>query len=263
MRTPGYISPDTFQDTPRPVVVVANDYPQNFVIAPHRHKRAQLLYPSTGVMTVGTRHGTWVVPPLRGVWIPAATDHEVRMMGNVSMRSVNVASRAAQHLPRECCVVTVSPLLRELILRAAELPRLYDEHGRDARIMQLILDEIRALPVLPLHLPTPAHRRLAPICEAIRAEPGAEHSLEKWAKRNAVSTRTLARLFREHTGMTFSAWRQQARLFDALTRLASDEPTKRVALELGYASPSAFGAMFKRAFGTTPGRYFGKKPDTG
>jgi AraC-like DNA-binding protein len=258
MPSPGFISPDDYENTPRSVVVVANDYPHNHVIAPHRHRRAQLLYPSTGVMTVGTQHGTWVVPPLRAVWIPAHTNHEVLIMGGVSMRSVNVDPRATGNLPQQCCVVGVSPLLRELILRAAELPRLYDERGADARVIQLILDEIRALPVLPLHLPTPAHRRLAPICEAIRAEPGAEHSLEDWARQSAASTRTLARLFRRHTGMTFSAWRQQARLFAALTRLASGQAVTQVALELGYASPSAFGVMFRRAFGTTPGRYFRK-----
>lgn len=259
MPFPGYLSPDSYQDTPRPVVVIANDYPPNFEIAPHRHRRAQLLYPSSGVMTVRTQHGTWVVPPLRAVWIPVGVEHQVLTMGRVAMRSVNVASRAARRLPHECCVVGVPPLLRELILRAAQLPRLYDERGTDARVMQLILDEIRALPVLPLHLPAPAHRRLALICDGIRREPGTDDSLSDWARRTGSSTRTLARLFRAHTGMTFSAWRQQARLFDALTRLAAGEPVTRVALDLGYASPSAFGAMFRRAFGTTPSRYFGKE----
>ncbi|MBM3359184.1 MAG: helix-turn-helix transcriptional regulator [Betaproteobacteria bacterium] len=252
-----YISPDIFANAPRPVVVIANDYPDGFLIPSHRHRRAQLLYPSTGVITVTTRDGSWIVPPLRAVWIPAGIHHEVRAVGRVSMRSVNITARAARSLPRKCCAVGVSPLLRELILRAAGLPLLYEEHSGAGRMMRLVLDEIHALPVLPLHLPAPEHPRLKIICDAIVARPDLEHTIEDWARRIGASPRTVARLFRSHTGMSFSAWRQQARLLEALKRLAAGEPVTSVALDLGYASPSAFISMFRRAFGNTPGRYFG------
>ncbi len=251
-----YISPDIFQDAPRPVVVIANDYADGHVIARHRHKRAQLLYPSSGVITVTSRYGSWVVPPLRAAWVPPATDHEVRITGEVSMRSVNIAAAAARGLPRQCCVVSVSALLRELILRAAQLPMLYDERGSAGRIIRLLLDEIHAPPVLPLHLPAPGHPRLKPVCDAILREPELEHSLEGWSRRIGASSRTVARLFRRETGMSFSAWRQQARLLEALKRLAAGRPVTSVALDMGYASPSAFISMFRRVFGTTPGRYF-------
>jgi len=250
------VSPDAYRNVRRPVVVVSNDYPENFVIRRHRHLRAQLLYPSTGVMTVTTRRGAWVVPPLRAVWIPADTDHSVATAGRVKMKSVNVAPHTARSLPHECCAVSVSPLLRELILRACGLPLLYDRQAAAGRIMQLILDEIRALQALPLHLPMPSHPRVKAICDAILRDPGEPHALAAWAHRVSASTRTVARLFSAHTGMTFSAWRQQARLLAALTRLASGQAVTRVALELGYDSPSAFVSMFRRSFGTTPGRYF-------
>lgn len=252
----GLVSPDQFQRLPRAVVVIANDYPDRHVISRHSHRRAQLLYPSSGVMTVRTQYGTWVVPPLRAVWVPTGTDHEVATLGRVSMRSVNVAPRAAAKLPKQCCVVSVSALLRELIMRAATFPRLYDERGTQGRVVKLILDEISALPVLPLHLPMPAHPRLAGICNAIMREPGSRASLDDWARRINASSRTLERLFQRETGMTFTAWRQQARLHAALSRLAAGEPVKRLALELGYASPAAFTGMFRRAFGTTPKQYF-------
>jgi AraC-like DNA-binding protein len=251
-----YISPDIFQDAPRPVVVIANEYLDGHHIARHRHKRAQLLYPSSGVITVASQQGTWVVPPLRAAWVPAGTDHEVRVWGPVSMRSVNIAAGAARRLPRQCSVVSVSSLLRELVLRAAQLPMLYDQRGSAGRIMQLLLDEIHALPELPLHLPVPEHPRLKPVCDAILRQPGLDHALAAWSGRVGASSRTVARLFRRETGMSFSAWRQQARLLEALKQLAAGQPVTGVALDMGYASPSAFISMFKRAFGTTPSRYF-------
>jgi AraC-like DNA-binding protein len=42
----------------------------------------------------------------------------------------------------------------------------------------------------------------------------------------------------------------------ALELLAAGMPVTAVALELGYGNLSAFIAMFRREFGTTPGRYF-------
>jgi AraC-like DNA-binding protein len=122
--------------------------------------------------------------------------------------------------------------------------------------MQVILDQIDALAVAPLHLPMSSHARLAPILEWLLAHPEDDNGLEDWGRRVGASARTLARLFERETGMSFRAWRQQARLLAALTRLAADEPVTSVAFDLGYDSLSAFIAMFRRATGTTPGRYF-------
>ena len=79
------------------------------------------------------------------------------------------------------------------------------------------------------------------------------------AKQVAASPRTLERLFQKETGMTFGRWRQQLRLLHALRLLAAGRPVSAIALEVGYDSPSAFIAMFKRTLGTTPYRYFESK----
>ncbi|HGE6737075.1 TPA: helix-turn-helix domain-containing protein [Serratia marcescens] len=42
----------------------------------------------------------------------------------------------------------------------------------------------------------------------------------------------------------------------ALPRLAAGEPVTTVALEMGYETPGAFSAIFKRLLGTLPSRYF-------
>jgi AraC-like DNA-binding protein len=174
----------------------------------------------------------------------------------VAMRTLYVRADVAETLPRQCCVIAVSPLLRELILRAVELPLLYDERGPEARVMSLILDEIRALPALPLHLPWPADPRLKRLCAAIQEDPASERTLEHWADTVGASSRTLARLFRKETGMSFGEWRQQVRLVDALGRLATGQKVTAVAMDLGYQSPSAFTSMFRRALGEPPTRYF-------
>ena len=41
----------------------------------------------------------------------------------------------------------------------------------------------------------------------------------------------------------------------ALDLISRGRPCGAVAAELGYASPAAFSAMFKRAFGVPPGRF--------
>lgn len=249
-------NPDDYQDVPRPVAVMAKDNPDGFVTMWHRHKRAQLIYASSGVLVVTTYQGSWVIPPQRAVWVPSGVEHKTRTVGRVAMRTVYVAPEAARRLPRRCCVVTVSSLLRELILRAVTMPLTYDENGPAGRIMQMILDEIRVFLGLPLHLPMPSDPRLTDICAGLLRDPRRHDSLVAWARRVGTSRRTVERLFCQQTGMTFSEWRQQARLHAALTRLAAGESIKRTAFASGYTSQSAFTHMFRRTFGTTPSRYF-------
>jgi AraC-like DNA-binding protein len=245
-----------FQEVPRPVAAMAKDYPPGWVQPWHRHRRAQLLYASHGVMNVSTPLGTWVVPADRALWIPGGIEHEILMSGRVHMRTLYVEPDAAPGLPDRCCAVSVSGLLRELILRAVAMPVDYDEAGPDGRVARLILDELRVLPTLPLHLPSPRDPRLVRLCAAITAAPADGRTLAQWAREVGASPRTLARLFVAETGLTFGDWRARARLLAALPRLAAGEKVTSIALDLGYDSPSAFISMFKRALGSTPSSYF-------
>ncbi|MCW5893053.1 MAG: helix-turn-helix transcriptional regulator [bacterium] len=244
-----------------PVVGLAERYAAGATIPRHRHPVGQLVFAASGVMTVGTPAGTWVVPPLRAVWLPPRTVHGIRMIGTVAVRMVYVAPSHAGGLPGAPCVVQVSPLLRECILRLMELPASRPADGPAARLVAVLLDEIRAAPVSPLHLPRPADPRARRLVRALEADPSDRRPLAAWARTTGASTRTLARLFQRETGLGFRAWRQQLRLLRGLERLAAGEPVTRVALDVGYDSPSAFVAAFRRALGTSPGRYFaGRAP---
>lgn len=97
------------------------------------------------------------------------------------MRTLFIWPEAAPRLGSICQVVDVPPLLRELILRAIELPRLYGEDGADGRLMRVTLDQIEALEVAPLHLPMSTHARLAPVLDALLRHPEDRRGLDDWA----------------------------------------------------------------------------------
>jgi AraC-like DNA-binding protein len=174
----------------------------------------------------------------------------------VKIRTVFVDPNAASHLPRASCVIAVSPLLRELIVAAVGIPLDYLPDTRDERLMRLLLDELRELDVLPLHLPMPRDARLRRICKALVARPDDASTADQWARRLRVTSKTIHRLFAKETGMTFGEWRQQARLLFALERLARGERIVDVALDSGYASQSAFTAMFRKHFGVPPNAFY-------
>lgn len=239
-----------------PVAGKAIDYPSGHRVPLHRHPTAQLLHAVQGVMVVSTGAGQWVVPPTRGLWMPAGEVHRLRMVGDVQVRTVYIRPDARPNLPAECQVVGISPLLRELILAAIEVPRPYADDTRDSRLMALLLDEVALLPSLPLRLPQPADPDLLTLCQSLSEAPDDRSTLGNWADQLGVNAKTLQRRFVRQTGMTFGQWRQQARLLIALEQLASGSKVVDVALNLGYSSPSAFATLFKRQFGVSPSTYF-------
>ncbi|VTU16395.1 AraC family transcriptional regulator [Variovorax sp. PBL-E5] len=252
--TPHFLA--EFRRSGMPVTSRAIDYPAGHVIDSHAHAENQLIYAVHGVMMVAAEGGQWIVPPTRGIWMPAELTHRIRCIGVVHMRSIYVRPDAAPQLPRRSQAVGISPLLRELILAATEVEQPYADNSRAGRLMRLLLDELQALPVLPLHLPQPADPRLRRICARLLERPGDVSTLSHWARLLAVDVKTIQRLFTRETGMTFGQWRQQARLLRALERLATGEKVVDIALALGYDSPSAFATMFKRQFGQTPSAFF-------
>jgi AraC-like DNA-binding protein len=254
-QAPRSTNPADYQHVPRAVVAMPKDFAPGFAIAPHSHKRAQLIYATAGTMRVATDDGVWMVPPQRALWMPGGVRHWIVMLGEVTMRTLYLWPDAAAFMPASCHVVPVSPLLRELIVRATELPVHYDEGGPAGHVVALILDELRGLQSLPLQLPMPRDARLRSLCLALLEAPGDQRPLAAWAKSVNASSRTLARRFQSETGLSFGAWRQQARVLEAMGRLGSGAPVTQVALDLGYESVSAFSAMFRRAAGTSPSHY--------
>ena len=246
---------DDYQDVPRPVAAMARDLPPAFEIAWHSHPRFQLIYAVRGVMTVDTREATRVVPPQRAVWMPPQTAHRIKTSSEVHMRTLYILADAAARMPSSCEVFEVTPLLRELILRATEIPVEYDQRGPAGRVIRLLLDELAELQRLPYNLPMPKNRPLSALCARLLEAPSDTATLAQLALDEGTSARTLARHFRRDTGMSFAKWRRRARLLRALGWIAEGRPILEVAMELGYESPSAFSAMFRRELGAPPSRF--------
>ena len=246
---------DDYQHVPRAVAAMPKDFGAGFRIEPHSHARAQLIYATAGTLRVATRDDMWVVPPQRALWMPAGVGHSIVMASDVTMRTLYLRDDAAAFMPAACRVLSMTPLLRELIVRATELPVQYDENGPAGHVVALILSELKGLQSLPLQLPMPRDPRLNQLCNALLDAPGDQRPLEAWAETINVSARTLARRFQFETGLRFGAWRQQARVLEAMGRLGSGAPVTQVALDLGYDSVSAFSAMFRRASGGSPRQY--------
>lgn len=236
----------------RPVAALADDFVAGCVIPAHVHRRAQLIYAVRGTMAVQAAGSLWMLPPSHALWVPAGVAHEIRMTGPVQMRTLYVQPRAARAVRNACHVLFVSALLRELIVRAMQIPLRYDERGADARVMRLILDEIAALPPQPLGLRMPRDPRLARLCELVLRDLSAAGCIAQLGAKVGLSERSVVRLFPQETGMSFGRWHNQARLLRAFELFEGGQPVTRVALELGYSSPGAFAKMFRRTLGKAP-----------
>jgi len=175
------VDPNDFDDVPRPVVAVKNEFPPSHELAPHTHRRNQLLYAASGVIVASTPDGAWVAPPERAVWIPIGTVHAVRMVGAVSTRSVSVDASVSGALGDKCRVLGVSPLLRSLLVEACELPREYDLQGRDGQLMALLVSELARAPVIPLSVPFPTTPMIARKCHAFLESPAPHDTIEQWS----------------------------------------------------------------------------------
>jgi AraC-like DNA-binding protein len=192
------------------------------------------------------------VPPGTGLWVPADTLHAVRMDGAVQMRALFLRADAAASGPLVTTVIAVSPLLRELILTVCGEPVVWDAHGPIRLVAELVLHEIGRAGTRTLSLPACRDPRLVRVAEALLANPADPRDLDGYAAVAGASVRTLVRLFRAETGMSFQQWRRQLRMTEALSQIAQGVAPSRVAAAVGYASVPAFGAAFRETFGTTP-----------
>ncbi len=241
-----------------PVTGMATDYAAGHLTPRHSHPHAQLIYAVQGVTVVSTADGQWVLPPTRGMWVPPDVLHETRMVTAVQMRTVYIRPDAVEGLPAVCSVIAISGLLRELLLAAVTIATPYAADSRDARLMRLLLDEIRTVTTLGLHLQHPQDTGLKAISEAILRHPDDNATLQDWSQRLGLDAKTIQRRFARETGMSFGQWRQQARLLLALEQLAAGRKVVDVALDLGYSSASAFATMFRKQLGHSPASFFGK-----
>lgn len=241
---------------PRPVYGQAEALPNIALGYDHSHPWIQLSYASQGVLEVQTKAGRYLAPPQRAVWIPAGINHRVQCFGYTRIRSLYIEPSALSTPPTDTCVIQVSPLLRELIHAFSLFDSQYPEQGSEARLAQVLLDQLQHAPVSDSMLPLPHDPRALVIAEHLQQQPDCNQSLASWAENLNVSEKTLSRLFIQQTGLSFRLWRQRLRILYALPMLEQQHSVTDVALACGYESVSAFIHAFSRHFHCTPGEFF-------
>jgi AraC-like DNA-binding protein len=269
--TSSHITPvgdtDPFQPSrQRPVRVRARSLRADSHFEPHQHAWSQLAYCAAGIMQVTTEQHvgtgdevTFIVPPSRAVWIAPGARHAVHVLEQAEFRTLYIHASATPPGWSRCRVIVVSPLLRELV-QALDAPQPM-ARAREERLTNLALDEITHADIQALGVPLPhaqaGDKRLRVLCENVLRSPSQRATLAEWAAEVGASERTMARLFRDELGTSYQQWRQQAILAHALPMLARGVPVSHVAAASGYASDSAFTAMFKSAMGQPPSHFQG------
>jgi AraC-like DNA-binding protein len=240
-------------DLAAPVIAVRVDVIGTKAEVPdHSHRKGQLVFTLGGGVTCRVPSGLWMAPPHCGVWIPGGMAHSNLATANARIFFVYIEPGAVD-LPDRCCTLSISPLLRELIVDLSE--RAQDDAARDARLTNVLLNELPLMPVQQLHLPIASEPRLRRIAAELAENPADRSTLAEWANRVALSESSLARLVAKETGLTFGRWRQQLHLIVALRELAAGASVQQVSADLGYESVTAFITMFKKALGKPPAKY--------
>ncbi|WP_087487106.1 helix-turn-helix domain-containing protein [Tatumella citrea] len=231
-------------------------HPAGTFISLHQHPEGQLTFVTRGTSTIMTSEGWWLASPGQAIWIIPQCPHSASYSESSQVIQLMLPQSLAGGLPGDCKTLNVSSLLRELLLEALAFRRPGRDNSDISLVWQLILHQVTHAPeTLTLFIPQGQDRRLQQVTWHLKQDPGNEQTLPELAEQHGCSSRTLARLFRAETGMTFTRWRDHLRVITAVDRLSQGQPLHRVATELGYQSANSFSTMFSRLLGAPPGRY--------
>ncbi|MBA1154600.1 AraC family transcriptional regulator [Microvirga mediterraneensis] len=242
--------------TPQPITVRAQAIPARHSFPEHAHGWHQMVYAISGVLTVASEGHSFAISPEQAVWLPTGVRHRVGSLLGAEFRSLWIADEAGRGLPAAPTVFAVTPLLKALIVEAAEIAGAEDRDGYAGRVTDLIIDQLRRAQPLPGALAWPrAGSSLMALCEALYADPTDPRGPRMWGAELGMSERTLARRVEAELGMSLRSWRRRLRLFKAIELMGGGLDVTRTALELGYGSTSAFVYAFRTEMGCSPQAY--------
>jgi len=243
---------ETTREVPRPFLLATGVYePQQPVTwPPHRHAEHELVWSDRGVVTMVVDNREWTVMPGIGLWIPARMEHEGHARAHTAVRATYFAPASWTKVWDRPVVVTVNPAVRQLLVHLKHARMSAEQR---LRAQQVCVDMLEITESVQLDVPLPDDPRLAPLVEKVLRNPADDSSLELWAARLNMTSRTLTRIFAAEVAMSFARWRRLVRMRDALGQLVDGESLKVVARRVGYSSTSSFVAAFRKTVGCTPG----------
>ena len=125
---------------PQPMTVRVQSIPPRHYFPEHFHNWNQMVYAISGVLTVAAEGQSYVISPEQAVWLPTGHRHRVGTLLGAEFRSLWIANDAAKALPSVSTVFGVTPLLKALIIEAAQIEGDNDEDGYRERVTELIFD---------------------------------------------------------------------------------------------------------------------------
>ena len=248
-------SKESRQQLSKPITVISRSIGVNSIVDKHSHSWGQFVYAHKGVLVVTTAEERYIVPPEQGVWLLPEIEHEVTAITKVELTSFYFDNDLLDKLPPKCCVLKVNNFLKSLILEASYIANDYQWAGTDGRLLRLILDRLSLAPSVIFQLPYPKDPRLLTMLELIQRDPSHGYDLKQWGEIVGASARSLSRLFKSETGLSYRTWRQRLNIQIAISELSVGKSITSISLYLGYESPSAFIHMFKENTGMTPSFY--------
>lgn len=260
-KTPSFTPSDAARicNPEQPVLSHGVDLDAHAQVEPHQHPRGQLLWAAEGVLRVTSEEAVWIVPPSHAVWIPSGILHQVVTETAARMRNLYIDSSVpVRDDTHSCAILLLTPLMREIILRLTEEAR-FSSVASHIRLGLVAIDEIQRLESAPLNLPAGQDARLRRLTGHMIRNPGEQRPLGELAKIAGGSLRTIERLYKNETGMTFRQWRSRLRLLCAIERLGQGENSTAIAYSLGFGSASSFVAAFRLQFGSPPQDFLQKR----
>lgn len=221
----------------------------------HSHPWNQFVYATSGTLVVTVAGSWYVITPEQAIWVPTGVLHTTGALNGAEFRNLYVADLPGLALPTACTVFSVTPLLRALIVELEAAGQRDEGDSYIDKVNDLVLEQIRRLPVRDFHLPWPQSPMLHRICETLYGNPADARSVDDWGRELGASPRTLARRFEKEVGISLREWRHRLRLFLALEWLWEGRSITGIALGLGYASTSAFTYMFRQEMGCAPSEW--------
>ena len=240
---------------PAPIMFRSALVPAEGIYPLHQHAWGEFVYSFSGVMEVKVADHHFLAPPQYGLWLPPDLQHVGQNRQASHHCSLYVSRPLCKALPPAPCALTVSPLTRALLDHLRQQPTQIPQSPQLTRLMQVLLDQLVHAPCQGSYLPTSQDPQLGAVLRLLQAHPSDNRSLPELAKLAHTTERTLMRRCQRDLGMSLNDWRQRLRVVRAMPLLEAGQTVETVALDLGYASASAFIAMFKRLVGTTPDEF--------
>lgn len=245
-----FLKPEMLSPAP---TVVSYDYTRQQAQAWHSHATAQLTYCSSGAVTIHTAEASWTLPPYRALWIPSGLTHQTHAQAGTQTHNVYLSDTGEKKCIEAICPLLITRLVHQLITELDDLPQ---DPRRNTLMMALLFNELsQAQPAQVSCLPRVKEPRLIALTEKLSQQPGTGDTLESLSQQAGLTPRTVSRLFRQDTGLSFAQWRQQLSITMTINLLSQGVAVEEIASQLGYCNGSALIAMFSKVLGLTPQRY--------